>query len=234
MENQEIDYLEYKQKKNAMKPKKDKKVRKTFWIFIGTFAVFFVLIVHFISHFAQPVDIETGFIKDEDGTITTDAFDGEEKKYTIDKRLRIIYLRETAPSTAEVLEEAEDKIIDKETFETIQENQNIKEAEKDEEPSIIKTEKLTAEPQIQPQPEIKTPVITHTRILVGKYLTREEAELAKPRVAQIANIADDKPFVKSIGNFYAIQVGVYTNSDTAEDIANKFNNTGYNVWIIKN
>ena len=220
------DYLEYKRTKNEIKEERTSKIKFLSWLFIVTFSGIFTVIVLFISSYFSRIDIEReDNLRNRDNAVQ-DNFLDQEKQFSIDRRLQEIFREENAPSTAKNTE-VTDEVIDKEEFDTLKNSQE--QEERKEEESIIKTEKLTVEESKIPQNAPKAN--GQTRVLIGRYETIEDAEVAKNRMA--ANYDIDKPFVKKIGDIFTIQIGVFSDANTAMNIANKFNSLGYNVWLIK-
>ena len=218
-----VDYLEYKKSKNEIKEEHNSKIKFNLGLFVLTFLGIFCVIVLFISsHFSQ-IDIEREDNLRNRSNATENSFMDQEKQFSIDKRLQELFQEENAPSTAKNTK-LEDEVINEEEFESLKKTN----AETEEE-SIIKTEKLSVEEPSNT--DVVQKANTPTRVLVGRYDTIEEAEVAKNRMA--ANYNLESPFVKKIGDIFTIQIGVFSDANTAMMLANKFSSLGYNVWLIK-
>lgn len=216
------DYLEYKKSKSEIKEEKNSKVKYLSWLFIVTFSGIFCVIVLFISSYFSQIDIEhEDNLRNRENSVENSFIDTE-KQFSIDRRLQELFQEENAPSTARNTN-VEDEVIDKDEFDS------LKNSNKEVQESIIKTEKLTVETPDNTENVSKENA--PTRVLIGRYDTIEEAEVAKNRM--MANYNLEKPFVKKIGDIFTIQIGVYSDANTAMMMANKFSSLGYNVWLIR-
>ena len=80
------------------------------------------------------------------------------------------------------------------------------------------------------KPAINTNIQTiMSKVLVGKYATLEEAQAAQVSIK--ANNSNLSPYVKKIGEIYAVQTGSYQDFNVAKVQAQNLKSKGYEVWI---
>ncbi len=81
-----------------------------------------------------------------------------------------------------------------------------------------------------PAPKPVQQVNTASKVVVGYYATKEQAEVAKGIIAESGlNIS---PFVRSIGGAYTIQVGSYSTREKAQTVVNDLLRNNYPARII--
>ena len=64
--------------------------------------------------------------------------------------------------------------------------------------------------------------------------TMEDAKDVQETIRNLSGFETASPFIRKMGDFYAIQVGSYTNSSVAKEVADKLNSEGYSVWVLEN
>ncbi len=237
MNNNSPDYLTYK--KSKINPKYNKKgymskTRIAMWVFIITFSVIFAIVVQVIRKYSTRIDIEYGrnqtdnSIARQEDSLLTQGF-GSEAKKMIDSRLKLIQLEENAPSEAKVIskEKENDEVINFEQFEKIKESSSTPQDE-----VSIKTIDTKRAKEVSSQEEI-TPqasnIGVYSKVLIGKYATFDEARAAQDSVREYNQ--GSTPFIRKVGDIYALQVGSYQELTTAKQVASKFRAQNFDVWI---
>ncbi len=225
------DYLAYKKAKNKIRDnnanKKDiskniTRIEILLVVFGLSFILCFLFIMNVTGSLSAKVDIEQA----HQGVEILDENSPIEQKGSIDKRLESIYNEEIGLSTARVVNKQDDEIMDPEKYKEMKNEQEQ-----------IMNERKSAENS--PNLEVKTEneeeqVPVFTRVLVGKYYALEDAQAIQNTINKISGFETASPFIRKMGDFYTIQVGSYTNSDIARNIANMLDKEGYAVWILEN
>lgn len=225
------DYLTYKKNKAANEEKKPNmsRTRVALWVFLITFSVIFAIVVQIVRRYSTKIDIEYGRNQEakESDTILSQGF-GADVKHMIDKRLRLIQLEETAPSEAKVVEKEKDdtEVIDFESFEKIKEDSLQHE---DDAVSIKKIETKTEKEMEPAQSTGASDIVTYSKVLIGKYPSFEEARAAQDEVRNINQ--GSTPFIRKVGDVYALQVGSFQDISVARNVAAKFRAANFDVWI---
>ena len=226
------DYLTYKRNKMNKEGKKSSmsRVRVAFWVFMITFSLIFAIVVQVVRKYGAKIDIEYGrsqnlSVKQADGMILSNSF-GTDFKRGIDNRLKLIQLEENAPNEAKILSSQKDKneVIDLEHF------QQIKKENKDDENEMISVKKIETESEKTPL-GVKTQngIISYSKVLIGKYASFEEARAAQDEVRALNQ--DTTPFIRKVGDVYALQVGSFQDIDMARSTAAKYHAAHFDVWI---
>ncbi len=228
------DYLTYK--KSKIRPSEEQKKRTSnyriaLWIFIITFSVMFAIVVQVVRKYATRIDIEYGrnadsMSKEADNSILSQGF-GSDAKKLIDKRLKLIQLEENAPNEAKIISEEKEKneVIDFEQFAQIKES-----GEADDSVSFDSID--TKKPQDVGETDVSKNnpnVGVYSKVLIGKYATFEDARGAQESVRQANH--GTTPFIRKVGDIYALQVGSYQDLTTAKQVASKFRAENFDVWI---
>ena len=231
------DYLTYKKSKINPRPEEQQRssrVRVAFWIFIITFSIIFALVVQLVRRYSTKIDIEYGRNAknsswQSDGSILSQGF-GNEAKKLIDNRLKLIQLEENAPNEAKIVsqEKENNEVIDLEQYAKIKEEGLGVESEQVEEP----VEALqTADDTVQ-KPSVVTSeanVEVYSKVLIGKYATFEDARSAQDAVRDVNR--GTTPFIRKVGDIYALQVGSYQDLEVAKQVAARFRAENFDVWI---
>ena len=228
------DYLTYK--KSKIRPSEEQKKRTSnyrvaLWIFIITFSVMFAIVVQVVRKYATRIDIEYGrnadsMSKEADNSILSQGF-GSDAKKLIDKRLKLIQLEENAPNEAKIISKEKEKneVIDFEQFAQIKES-----GEADD--SVAFDSIDTKKPQDVGETDVSknNPNITvYSKVLIGKYATFEVARGTQECVRKANH--GTTPFIRKVGDIYALQVGSYQDLTTAKQVASKFRAENFDVWI---
>ena len=228
------DYLTYK--KSKIRPSEEQKKRTSnyriaLWIFIITFSVMFAIVVQVVRKYSTRIDIEYGrnadsMSKEADNSILSQGF-GSDAKKLIDKRLKLIQLEENAPNEAKIISEEKEnnEVIDFEQFAQIKES-----GEADD--SVTFDGIDTKKPQDMGETDVSKNnpnVGVYSKVLIGKYATFEDARGAQESVRQANH--GTTPFIRKVGDIYALQVGSYQDLTTAKQVASKFRAENFDVWI---
>ena len=225
------DYLTYKKSKINPQIEKQKRLSRlkiALWIFIITFSIIFAVVVQVVRKYSARIDIEYGRNADAQATsesILSEGFGADAKKL-IDKRLKLIQLEENAPSEAKIIsdEKENNEVIDLEQFAKIKESGA---AGEDEVKIKIETNDSA---KVQEQKQLQdSNVAVYSKVLIGKYATFEDARAAQDSVREYNQ--GTTPFIRKVGDIYALQVGSYQDLTTAKQIASKFRAQSFDVWI---
>ena len=229
------DYLTYKKSKinpQIEQKKRASKVRIALWIFIITFSVIFAIVVQVVRKYATRIDIEydrniDADAQQMDNSILSQGF-GSDAKRLIDKRLKLIQLEENAPNEAKIIsnEKEDNEVIDLEQF------AQIKESAGDNEQKTFNSDIDTKKPQDVGENHINTAdsnITVYSKVLIGKYATFEDARAAQDSVREFNQ--GTTPFIRKVGDIYALQVGSYQDLTTAKQVASRFRAQDFDVWI---
>lgn len=196
-----ISYKEY-QKKVTKNP------NEGIAIFVSAFFILLLLFLGIAKQISPEIDVSIG----DDGAKV--AQEDELEKSFVDERLKLLQMEDNGENT--FAPELDEKVVIPETknSETAKEEEAIK---------------LT-EQEATPKPaETATPAVA-SKVVVGYYQTKEQAEVAKGIIAESGlNIS---PFVRSIGGAYTIQVGSYSTREKAQTVVNDLLRNNYPARII--
>lgn len=225
------DYLTYKKSKinpQIEKQKRLSRLKVALWIFIITFSIIFAVVVQVVRKYSARIDIEYGRNADAIGgseSVLSEGF-GSDAKKLIDKRLKLIQLEENAPSEAKIIsdEKENNEVIDLEQFAKIKDSGNIEDDEIN-----IKIENASSHKTAEQKQPQDNNVAVYSKVLIGKYSTFEDARAAQDSVREYNQ--GTTPFIRKVGDIYALQVGSYQDLTTAKQIASKFRAQNFDVWI---
>lgn len=225
------DYLTYKKSKinpQVEKQKRLSRLKVALWIFIITFSIIFAVVVQVVRKYSARIDIEYGRNADAIGgseSVLSEGF-GSDAKKLIDKRLKLIQLEENAPSEAKIIsdEKENNEVIDLEQFAKIKDSGNIEDDEIN-----IKIENASSHKTAEQKQPQDNNVAVYSKVLIGKYSTFEDARAAQDSVREYNQ--GTTPFIRKVGDIYALQVGSYQDLTTAKQIASKFRAQNFDVWI---
>lgn len=225
------DYLTYKKSKinpQIENQKRLSRLKVALWIFIITFSIIFAVVVQVVRKYSARIDIEYGRNADAIGgseSVLSEGF-GSDAKKLIDKRLKLIQLEENAPSEAKIIsdEKENNEVIDLEQFAKIKDSGNIEDDEIN-----IKIENASSHKTAEQKQSQDNNVAVYSKVLIGKYSTFEDARAAQDSVREYNQ--GTTPFIRKVGDIYALQVGSYQDLTTAKQIASKFRAQNFDVWI---
>lgn len=175
-------------------------------IFVSAFFILLLLFLGIAKQISPEIDVSIG---DDSAKISQE----EEEKSVVDERLKLLQMEDNGENT--FAPELDEKVV-------IPEKKASEEAK--EEDAVTLPEK-----EANPKPaETAAPVTS--KVVVGYYQTKEQAEVAKGIIAEAGmNIT---PFVRSIGGAYTIQVGSYSSREKAQAVVNDLLRNNYPARII--
>ncbi len=218
-----ISYKEY-QKKVTKNP------NEGIIIFVSAFFILLLLFLGIAKQISPEVDVSIG--DDNTSAEQTEELD----KSSVDERLKLLQDEDSQATAKEdntFADELDEKVVipeDKKAENQPADNPVSEEpitlADKEANPKPSETASPAPKtPAIQPQPAQPT-----SKVVVGYYATKEQAEVAKGIIAESGmNIS---PFVRSIGGAYTIQVGSYTTREKAQSVVNDLLRNNYPARII--
>lgn len=196
------NHISYKeyQKKVTKKP------NEGIAIFVSAFFILLLLFLGIAKQISPEIDVSIG---DDNTKISQE----EDEKSLVDERLKLLQMEDNGENTFSP--ELDEKVVipEKKSTEDVKEEEEIKLPEKEATPKPAET---------------AAPVTS--KVVVGYYQTKEQAEVAKGIIAEAGlNI---NPFVRTIGGAYTIQVGSYSSREKAQSVVNDLLRNNYPARII--
>lgn len=230
------DYLTYKKSKInprlEQRQQRSSRLRIAFWIFIITFSIIFALVVQMVRRYSTRIDIEYGrnidsASKQADNSILSQGF-GNEAKKLIGNRLKLIQLEENAPSEAKIIsnEKNDNEVIDLEQYAKLKEEASGSDVVPLGASIETTTNSATTNKPISMN---EANVEVYSKVLIGKYETFEDARSAQDAVREVNR--GTTPFIRKVGDIYALQVGSYQDLEVAKQVASRFRAENFDVWI---
>lgn len=201
-----ISYKEY-QKKVTKKP------NEGIAIFVSAFFILLLLFLGIAKQISPEIDVTIG----DDNAKQSQ----EEQKTEIDERLKLLQMEDKDMFA----EELDEKVVipEKKAEEQPQKMQS-------EEPVTLTEKEATPTPAETASPAPKVQPAAVSKVVVGYYASKEQAEVAKGIIMESGlNIS---PFVRSIGGAYTIQVGSYSTREKAQSVVNDLLRNNYPARII--
>lgn len=176
-------------------------------IFVSAFFILLLLFLGIAKQISPEIDVSIG---DDNAKISQED---EEEKSVVDERLKLLQMEDNGENT--FAPELDEKVV-------LPEKKNTEDVKAEEEIKL-------SEKEASPKPtETAAPV--SSKVVVGYYQTKEQAEVAKGIIAEAGlNI---NPFVRSIGGAYTIQVGSYSSREKAQSVVNDLLRNNYPARII--
>ena len=201
-----ISYKEY-QKKVTKKP------NEGIAIFVSVFFILLLLFLGIAKQISPEIDVSIG----DDGSKATQ--EDELEKSNIDERLKLLQM-EDSNTDSTFAPELDEKVVVPDKKDLADKNA--------EQPSTLTEKEANPKPAETASP---APVVQSTsKVVVGYYATKEQAEVAKGIISESGlNI---NPFVRSIGGAYTIQVGSYSTREKAQSVVNDLLRNNYPARII--
>ncbi len=242
MNNNSSNYFVYKKNKYrkdiTQPPKPMSKINFLVQLFIATFIIMFIVIVVSIMKYSSKMDIEyskkevkfnNDFSMEQTEELEKQSFESE-KQLKIDKRLLLIQQEENAPSEAKVIgaETKRNEVINPIHLEN---NKKIEKEQKQQKQQNTQTKE-------QPQETNKEPAVISTdesnitimsKVLVGRFSTFEDAQRLQSVIK--AKDASLTPYVKKVGDVFAVQLGSFKDFNMAKNQARTLKSKGLDVWI---
>lgn len=209
-----ISYKEY-QKKVAKNP------NDGIAIFVSAFFILLLLFLGIAKQISPDVDVTIG------GDDVADSETMGIEKTSVDERLKLLQMEDNGMAGEDEVfaPELDEKVVIPEDNKKEEKQEPVKQ----EEPVKLPEKDATPKPVETASPAPKT-VAQASKVVVGYYATKEQAEVAKGIIAESGlNIS---PFVRSIGGAYTIQVGSYSTRDKAQTVVNDLLRNNYPARII--
>ena len=201
-----ISYKEY-QKKVTKKP------NEGIAIFVSAFFILLLLFLGIAKQISPEIDVTIG----DDNAKQSQ----EEQKSEIDERLKLLQMEDKDMFA----EELDEKVVIPEEKKKEEEPKP-----KSEEPITLIEKEATPTPAETASPAPKVQPAAVSKVVVGYYASKEQAEVAKGIIMEPGlNIS---PFVRSIGGAYTIQVGSYSTREKAQSVVNDLLRNNYPARII--
>lgn len=216
-----ITYKEYQKKLN-------KNPNEGIAIFVSAFFILLLLFLGIAKQISPDVDVSIG----DDENVNSETVGIE--KNAIDDRLKLLQQEDNGNNPQEdemFASDLDEKVV-------IPEHKNKNDDIKGDVKEAVQTEKeATPKPSETAAPEPKpsvvqqqVPAATVSKVVVGYYSTKEQAEVAKGIIMESGmNIS---PFVRAIGGAYTIQVGSYSSREKAQSVVNDLLRNNYPARII--
>ena len=229
-----ISYKEYQKKLN-------KKPSDSMAIFVSAFFILLLLFLGIAKQISPEIDVSIG-----DNSKAENETVGIEKN-EVDERLRLLQMEDNTGSKDDEMfaSELDEKVVipERKKVEEEPQEEKVKEVKevKEEKPIAQAEKEATPKPQETASPAPKAaqaPTVNQpaaatastSKVVVGRYSTREQAEVAKSIIAESGlNIS---PFVRNIGGVYTIQVGSYSTREKAQSVVNDLLRNNYPARII--
>ena len=219
-----ISYKEYQKKVN-------KNPNEGIAIFVSAFFILLLLFLGIAKQISPDVDVSIG-----DGSDLSSETVGIDKN-EVDERLKILQIEdkdETKNKEDEMFaSELEEKVVlpnQKQDNVKAEEAKSLSQPEKEATPKPSETAAPTPRISQSLVQETQPAVPAVSKVVVGYYSTKEQAEVAKGIIAESGlNIS---PFVRAIGGAYTIQVGSYTSREKAQTMVNELLRNNYPARII--
>lgn len=201
-----ISYKEYQNKVS-------KNPNEGIVIFVSAFFILLLLFLGIAKQISPDVDVTIGDDNNSGETVGIDK--------SVDERLKLLQQEDNGKVNEE------DEIFSPELDEkvVIPEHKKEEKPEQKEEPIVLPEKEATPKPA-----ETASPAPVISKVVVGYYATKEQAEVAKGIITESGlNIS---PFVRSIGGAYTIQVGSYSTREKAQSVVNDLLRNNYPARII--
>ena len=210
-----ISYKEY-QKKVTKNPNEGT------LIFVSTFFVLLLLFLGIAKQISPEVDVQIG----DDSAISTEDI----SKSSVDDRLKLLQEEDSGNI------KTEDDTFDSSLDEKVKLPDKLKKAEETPSEDVVTLSEKEATPKPAetaskpPKAEPTAAPAVTSKVVVGYYSSKEQAEVAKGIIAESGlNIS---PFVRSIGGAYTIQVGSYSTREKAQAVVNDLLKNNYPARIL--
>ena len=178
-------------------------------------------------------DVDVSIGDDREITSETVGIDKNE----VDERLKILQMEDKSETKSKDDEmfasELEEKVVlptQKQDDTKSEETKPVAQSEKEATPKPCETAAPTPRISQSLVQENQQTASAVSKVVVGYYSTKEQAEVAKGIIAESGlNIS---PFVRAIGGAYTIQVGSYSSREKAQTMVNELLRNNYPARII--
>lgn len=217
--------------------KKKNRLNKILYIFLTVFFVALVTWIYLATAFTPDIDVDV--ISSEENSVS------DNRHKDIDSRLKDIQQDELSGPSVNETESSSDiiaqlkKMKQEALAKQMQENESEVQEESETQsapvtpklglatPEYTRTTKQTSQSQTVETPIVATKM---AKVYVGKYSDFEQA--AKVQDALVQSSMASAPFIKSLNGYYVIQVGSYSNMQTAQNIAENLILKGYSARMV--
>ncbi len=211
-----ISYKEY-QKKVTKNP------NEGIIIFVSTFFILLLLFLGIAKQISPEVDVSIG---EDNSDVQTEEVD----KTSVDERLKLLQDEDSQTANKEdstFADELDEKVV---IPDTKKDDKQTAAGGVSEEPVTLAEQAANPKPVETASPAPKQQPVASSKVVVGYYATKEQAEVAKGIIAESGmNIS---PFVRNIGGAYTIQVGSYSTREKAQSVVNDLLRNNYPARII--
>ncbi len=228
MEEKKTSHISYKeyQKKVSKNP------NDGIAMFVSVFFILLLLFLGIAKQISPDIDVSIG--SDDNAESETMGINKSE----VDERLKLLQIEDKGDAKSNDDEmfasELDEKVVipaQKQDEQKQNDTKQIAQSEKEATPKPAET--AAPAPRVSQslvQETQSAAVPTVSKVVVGYYSTKEQAEVAKGIIAESGlNIS---PFVRAIGGAYTIQVGSYTSREKAQTMVNELLRNNYPARII--
>ena len=212
-----ISYKEY-QKKVTKNP------NDGIVIFVSAFFILLLLFLGIAKQISPEVDVSIG-----DEPSVSDSADEQIQKSYVDDRLKLLQMEDESKTSEDssFAPELDEKVV---LPDHNKEAKEKTEPTNEEQPITLPDTEANPKPSETAAPQPAAAQQVTSKVVVGYYATKEQAEVAKGIITESGmNIS---PFVRSIGGAYTIQVGSYTTREKAQSVVNDLLRNNYPARII--
>ena len=211
--------------------------KNLFLIFVITFVVVVIFASIFLKGLFSNVDVNIG----ENPIASMNQRGDEENELNIraqiDQRLKMIQNEEEMPGVAERGYETDEELVERLRRDETKDKDKDKGKEKDinesneKDDTITQSEKHAIETITIPTETPKPDSNIVSKIYIGQFSDMQKAvEMQANLINSGLNI---NPMIKEVNGYYTIQVGVFSNYDSAKALSDKINNAGFSAKIIR-
>lgn len=234
------------------KRKKNLQLKYKIKRFIGYVILFFVVFTIALNTMSFLVtsyspDIDVAIESNED--LTLNDYDSGIEIKAIDERLKWIQQEDEMPSVALRTSNADAELEEIDSALKRQMAREKREQEREEQKRLKEEEhnisKMLADDMSKIKKDFKepseniivqtpVPTVTNemTKVYIGTYKTIEEAIDEQEKVS--LEVPDSAPFIKSVNGSYIVQIGSFSNKETANNLVKVLTDKGYKARIMTN
>ena len=215
---------------NIEEEKKEFKVpqnsgKNLFLLFIITFVVVVIFASIFFKGLFSNVDVNIG----ENPVASMDQRGDEEDvniRAQIDQRLKMIQNEEEMPGVSDRGYETDEELVERLRRDETKDKDKKDVTKKEEKQDKQTLETITLQTE-SPKPEVNTV----SKIYIGQFSDMQRA------VEMQANLLNSglniNPLIKEVNGYYTIQVGAFSNYDSAKALTDQINNAGFSAKIVR-
>lgn len=219
----------------SIENKKKSQQNKLLYIFLTAFFGSLVIIIYLATALTPEIDVDVNSESEYSATETyRPDIDQRLKDLQQDELIGITQKNTDEDSSSEIIQQL--KKLKEETIAKQKKNDEIElETETDEDiPSNEIANKISpANPAYKRQPSTAASTSTPAKmakVYIGHYSNFDEA--IKVQDALVQKSLASAPFIKNMGDYYVIQIGSYSNQQTAQNIAENLISHGYSARMV--